>query len=125
MVLCGQMGLSSNQIAGLVDYQYLCKEASGLLFLHRENHRGRVASETTTFLSVVACCVSYPIILKDIFNFLHGSNYQGKVAFKTSTLGWVLSGLTLGQSRCRNSLIINISLRNQLNLLKLFYVFLH
>ena len=117
---CHPVRLQDSQIINI-----FVKKLVVFFFLHRENHRGRVASETTTFLSVVACCVSYPIILKDIFNFLHGSNYQGKVAFKTTTLGWVLSGLTLGQSCCRNSLIINISLRNQLNLLKLFHVFLH
>ena len=50
LVGCGQFCFSSNQVAGVFDYQYLWKESIDILdFVLEDNHQGKEAFGTTTF----------------------------------------------------------------------------
>ena len=40
--------LSSNQIAGFYDHQFVWKESNFLVFLQGDNHQGKIASEAAT-----------------------------------------------------------------------------
>ena len=58
-----QLYLSSNQIARLVDLQFLGKESIDKVdFFPGDGHQGKLVSETIAFL-VVARCASCPIRL--------------------------------------------------------------
>ena len=51
LVGCGQLCLSSNQIAGFCDHQYLLEEPIDTLdFLHGANHQGKIGFETTSLV---------------------------------------------------------------------------
>ena len=85
------MGLSSNQITGFFDLQYLWKQSIDILdFLHGDNCQGKVTSEITTLVACGHLSLIPPISLQDslIINFsgknkfmscfFHGVGHQEK-----------------------------------------------
>ena len=112
----------SNQIAVLFDQLDLWKESVGILDFSREdNHQGKMPSEVTTFGEVWSllyliqsdCRILCPSIslVKVNDGFLHGDSNQGKEDVRLPLLvGCCASCPVILQ----DSLIINISLRNEL-----------
>ena len=54
LVGCGQWCLSSNQIEGIFDHQYMCKKYINTIdFLHGDNHQQKKRCQSTTFAWVL------------------------------------------------------------------------
>ena len=97
----GELYLSSNQIRGFFDHQYLLKESiniSGFLYGYKHPRRQHLNYH---FWLCVASCVFCPVRLQDVFiiniwrkssnllDFWYGVSHQTKVACLTTSLGWV------------------------------------
>ena len=69
MVGCDQFFLSSNQIVGFFDHQFLWKELIDILvFLHGVSHQGKIAPEITSgcgwMWSVLAFCLNLSFLIR-------------------------------------------------------------
>ena len=104
MAGCSQLCLSSNQIAGFFDHQYLCKESIGIIdFLQVDNYQGTVALQNTTLSIQMVGFSEHQYPWKEsinILDFLCEENNQGKLASNTTTCGWVGSIVSFVQSDC-------------------------
>ena len=105
---CGNLCFSSSQIAGFFDYQYMLKESSDLgLFLHGDSHQAKVVPQNSFFFFFFFLAVYGLFVMSLIFCVV--------IIIK----GWQHLRLQLlvgcGQPvRFHDSLIINISGKNQL-----------